>query len=158
VQLNSIFLTDDLGPLSQSTSSQISVALLQANDYKYEFNSSDAVSLYLDVTNEFTTNQTVISQWQVTDSNGRTVPELTYTETRIIQPGWWWWSIDRIIPVRLPRGEYTFTGQVTYDGITTTKTKTFTIDGPPTVEAFDVFVADQYGTAASLGTTPQSQE
>jgi len=155
VQLNSVFTTDDLGPAGLSNGTAPRFSTVQANDYKSTFSPGDPIRLYLDYTNEFTDNRTFTAEWQITNPAGRIVPELSWTETDSIGPGGWWTWLTRTIPTYSLRGQYTFTGKITYNGVTTTQTSTFTVAGPPTVEVYDAFVTGGTSNAASLEVIPR---
>jgi len=154
VQLLDVFTTDDLGPVGLDESSGIQANDVQAMDYKNVFNPGDPIKLYLDIFSDFSTVQEVVAEWQVINPAGRIVPELSWTQTINVE-SWWWQWINRTIPTNSLRGEYTFIGKITYNGVTTTQTTTFTVVGTPAVEVYDVFVTDVTGNAASLDVAPQ---
>jgi PKD repeat protein len=154
VQLLWVFTTDDLGPAGLDESSGIQANDVQAMDYKDVFNPGDPIKLYLDIFSDFSTVQEVVAEWQVINPAGRIVPELSWTQTINVE-SWWWQWINRTIPTNSLRGEYTFIGKITYNGVTTTQTTTFTVVGTPAVEVYDVFVTDVTGNAASLDIAPQ---
>ena len=155
VQVNSVFTTDDLGPAGLKSPSGIKVSGPRPSAYKDTFNFGDPINLYLDINNDFQTSQDIQAEWEVLNPAGRIVPELSWSGTISIDPGDWWWSLGGTIPTDIPRGVYTFNGRVTYNGVTTEQTTTFTVTGSPAVEVYDAFVTDANGNATSLGAVPK---
>jgi hypothetical protein len=156
--LYDLFTTDDLGPAGVGIDNMLPAGDVVSSAFKDTFNPGDPIRLYLTFTNEFPDDRTIDGEWQVLDPAGRVVPELS--DTAVSTSGnanlSYYWFRAFGIPTNSVRGEYTFIGKITYSGVTTTQSVTFTVAGNPAVEAFDAFVTDSVG-AASLDTAPQPQ-
>jgi thermitase len=153
IDLYEVFTTDDLGAANNSNT--LPSEEVKPSAYKDTFNPGDPIRLYLAFTNEFLNDRTFTGEWQVINPAGRVVPELSFSDTATLGSGGWWWWQNTTIPLSSLRGQYTFIGKITYNGVTTTQTTTFTVAGTPAVEVYDAFVTDENGSAASLGAIPE---
>ena len=96
-----------------------------AQAVKTSFDPGESIRLYMSVLHSFEGNINALFEWQVTDTNGVVVPELSYTCG--CESGAQDLFISKSIPPNLPSGTYTFRGSVTYDGQVSSRTTTFTV-------------------------------
>lgn len=155
VYANGVFTTNDQGTSDLGLVSKSNDGEIQTQALKSTFAPGDEIGLYLDITNEFSTDQPISAEWEVTNPAGRIVTELSSSATTSIGSGGGWWPSFRTIPSNSVRGEYTFTGKVTYNGNTTIATSKFTVSGSPSVEVYDTFVTNSDGSLSSQEIGPK---
>ena len=96
---------------------------------KTVFNPGDPIELFIETNNQNSITETASFQWIVLDPEGHDVPALEYSGDLDTDPGTWDWELTSSIPAASPSGNYTFTGKITFNGVTTSATTNFFVDG-----------------------------
>ncbi|MBK9602124.1 MAG: hypothetical protein IPO36_09815 [Anaerolineales bacterium] len=153
VFLDTLAITDDLGPSGLGENTPAPAEDVAANAYKDTFLPGDPIQLYIYYTNEYPTNKQIDFEWLVTDPAGRVVTEMSETavDTSNNANNSFYWHRAYAIPDDSIRGTYTFTGKITYNSVTTTQSQTFTVTGPTAVEVHDAFSTTSLGVASVDG-------
>lgn len=82
-----------------------------------------------------TTSVPVSLWWIVLDAAGNRVPELSYDDFQVsIGPDFWGYDLNTTIPAALSPGQYTFRGELRYNGQVQQLTAPFTIASPGSSE------------------------
>jgi subtilase family serine protease len=103
---------------------------LKPSTVKTVFNPGDPIKLFIEAYNQDSTDETASFQWIVLNPAGNDVTALEWSGDLDTAAGTKDWSLSSAIPADSPFGDYTFTGKITFNGVTTTSSTNFYVNGP----------------------------
>jgi hypothetical protein len=133
VSVDSVFTTDQNGPSADLGNNPRVISgdslTLKPSATKTQFNPGDPIWLIIAANNHNSTDESASFQWIVLDPNGQDVPALEANGNRDTAAGIVDWPLSSTIPAGSPPGKYTFTGKITFNGVTTSTSTNFYVNG-----------------------------
>jgi hypothetical protein len=133
VSVDSVFTTDQNGLAAVSGNNPQVIPgnglTVKPAITKTEFNPGDPIWLFVEANNQNSTDETASFQWIVKNPAGQDVPALEWSGNEDTAAGILDWYISSTIPAGSPAGKYTFTGKITFNGVTTSASTNFYVSG-----------------------------
>jgi thermitase len=160
VEVIRVYTTDDLGAAgleAKLQSGQPDGSRTESGDevgstaLKTIFNAGDPIQLYIDYYNNVSEGEIAAYEWSVIDPWGRSITDLSYSGDLDHYLFDSWWSLGGIVPANAITGTYTYTGTITHNGRTTSKTTTFYVNGAAAP------ANNNFGAPAIINTLPYTK-